>query len=76
MQAPGRIAKSAACAAVKMLIAQDDFLEIVSVPGECLRRLRRTALVNNRVANLGRKAFDVMRMIAVFALPKAAATFR
>jgi hypothetical protein len=54
MQAPGRAAKSAAGTTVKMLVVQDDRLEVVGVVGEFMQSPRRTALAFNRVANFWR----------------------
>ena len=72
MQASGRAAKRTACRAVKMFEVQDDPLEVVSVVGEFMESPWRAALANNRVANFGRKVFDVIRIVAIFASIAAA----
>jgi hypothetical protein len=46
-------AKRAACTAVKMLVVQDDCLEVVRIMGERMQGSRRNALVDHCVANLG-----------------------
>jgi len=74
MQAAGRAAKRAAGVAVEMLKVQDDLLEIIGIAGEIMQGLGRTALVIDRVANLGRQAFDVLGVVAIFA--SQAATLR
>jgi len=55
-----------------MFEVQDDQLEVVSVVGEFMESPWRAALANNRVANFGRKAFDVIRIVAIFASIAAA----
>jgi hypothetical protein len=77
MQAPGRAAIRAARTAIKMLIVQDEGLEVVGIMGERMQGSRRTtALADDRFANLGRKAFDVLGIVAILAASKAAAAFR
>ena len=72
MQAAGRAAKRAAGVAVEMLEMQDDLLEVIGIAGEIMQGLGRTTLVIDRVANLGRQAFDVLRVVAIFASQAAA----
>jgi len=55
-----------------MFEVQDDQLEVVSVVGEFMESPWRAALANNRVANFGRKAFDVIGIVAIFASIAAA----
>ena len=55
-----------------MFEVQDNLLEVVSVAGEFMQRVGRAAPANNRVENLGRKAFDVIRIVAIFASIAAA----
>jgi hypothetical protein len=74
MQTSGWAAKRSACPAVKMLVVQDDCLEAVSIMGERMQGSGRTALVKNRVANIRRKAFNMLGGVAIFA--SIAAAFR
>jgi hypothetical protein len=74
MQASGRATKRVAGTAVEVFEVQDDFLKILRIVGESMKGLGRTALVNNRLSNLGRKAFDMLRVVPIFA--STAAAFR
>ena len=74
MQASGRATKRVACPAVEVLEVQNYLLKIVRIAGETMKRLGRAAPFYDRLANLGRKAFDMLRVVAIFA--STAATFR
>jgi len=72
MQASGWAAKRTARRTGKVFEVQDDPLEVVSVVREFMESPWRAALANNRVTNFGRKVFDVLRIVAIFASIAAA----
>ena len=49
-----------------MFEVQDYLLEVVSIAREIMQGLGRIASLNNRLANLGRQAVNVLRVVPIF----------
>jgi hypothetical protein len=67
MQASGRATKRVTYTSIEVFEVQNDLLEIFGIAGESMKGPWYIASLNNGVANLGRKAFDMLRVIAIFA---------
>jgi hypothetical protein len=65
MQASGPAAMGIAGAAVKMLIVQDERLQVVLILSERVHGSCRAALAENRFADLGRKSGEMCRIVII-----------
>ena len=71
MQAPRGNAIGAVAIAHEMLKVQNDALGVVEIGGEGVQSFRVAALPIDRVANFGRKAVNVLRVVAILAAHSA-----
>ena len=72
VQAPGGVAIAAISITHEMLKMQDDPFEVIGIASKGVQSFRRAAPVKDRVANLGRKAIYVLRVVAIFRVITAA----
>jgi len=72
MQAAGGIAIGAVSIAHEVLKMQDDPPRVVGITGEWVQSLRCAAPVIDRVANFGRKAVNVLGVVAILRAKSAA----
>jgi hypothetical protein len=74
MQTARGRAKAAVSIAQEVLKVQDDPLEVIGIAREGVQGFRVVARVKDRLANFGRKAVDVLRVVTIFRVHPA--TFR
>jgi hypothetical protein len=66
MQAPRDGAIGIVSFAQEVLKVQDDSLQVIEINGKSVQSFGRTAPMKDGVANLGRKAGDMLRVVTIF----------
>jgi hypothetical protein len=76
MQAPRDGAKGIVSIAHEVLIVQDDSIQVIEINGEGVQSFRLAAPMKYEVANLRRKAADVLWVITIFRTTEVGAAAR
>jgi hypothetical protein len=76
MQAPRDGAIGIVSFAYEVLIVQDDSVQVIEINGEGVQSFRLAASMKYEVANLRRKAANVLRVITIFRTTEVGAATR
>jgi hypothetical protein len=76
MQASRGGAIAIASFAYEVLIVEDDSIQVIEINGEGVQRFRLAAPMKYEVANLRRKAANVLRVITIFRTTEVGAPAR